>query len=290
MNGTREELLAALVVCPDCKKPFAIRREDAWYCPQDQRTVKLSEGKPIFTPTPGNAHIYEKVERGPDRGTPWRRANWRFLEAQIREQPEEALILDIGAGHGDFAPVLQGRRLLALDIVPYPEVDLVCDLSQCIPFREATFDVLLMMNLIEHVYAFHTLLDAAFYLLKPGGRLLIAVPFMIKIHQAPFDFYRYTHYALRQLAADHGFQVSLLEGYYDPIFFAGEGLRNIRFRVLPELKRPSRWFVRGLLELSEALLSLMGIIVGPGRILSPEQSRSPAAIGYHLVLVKTGKK
>lgn len=280
------ELLLTLLVCPECKEPFAVRQQYLWRCANDGCEVPIHEGKPVFTSMPEEAHVYERIERGSDQGTPWRRANWKFLQEQVKSQEKEALILDVGAGHGDFAQIFAGRKYLAVDVVPYPEIDLACDLGQCIPFRGGTFDMLVLMNVLEHVYHFHELLDALFYLLKPGGSLVVAVPFMIKVHQAPFDFYRYTHYTLRDLARQHRFEITLLEGYYDPIFFMGEGTRNLRFWVLPKLSHLSRWLGRGVLILIEGLISLMKPLIGSGYVKSPDAANNPAAIGYHLVLKK----
>ncbi len=39
---------------------------------------------PIFTPPPDDIVPSEKIARSPDIGTPWRQANWRFLQAQVR--------------------------------------------------------------------------------------------------------------------------------------------------------------------------------------------------------------
>jgi SAM-dependent methyltransferase len=280
------QLLESLIVCPKCKQPFAFKEETLWRCSRDNFEVRIYAGKPVFTPMPETAHVYEKIERGPDQGTPWRQANWKFLQNQVLGQNKEALILDVGAGHGDFAQIFAGRKYLAADIVPYPEVDLACDLGELIPFKENTFDMLVLMNVLEHVYHFDKLLNAMFYLLKPGGSLIIAVPFMIKIHQAPFDFFRYTHYTLQDLAKEHGFEVELLEGYYDPIFFVGEGTRNLRFWVLPKLPRLLRWFARGVLILIEGLIILLKPLIGNGFVKSPDVAKNPAAIGYQLVLRK----
>lgn len=280
--------LLSLLVCPDCKHAFEKIDHASLRCTNCGRNIPLLDGKPIFTPMPEAAHVYQSIERGPDQGTPWRQANWRFLEQQVRglSKDKDALLLDVGAGHGDFARTYEGRKSLSLDVIPYPEVDLTCDLAECVPFREGSFDMLILMNVLEHVYNFHGLLDSLFYLLKPGGSLIIAVPFMIKIHQAPFDFQRYTHYSLEQMARQHGFEIALLEGYYDPIFFLGEGTRNFRFWVLPKLSRPTRWFGRGLLILIEGLITLLRPIVGKGYLKSPDTAKNPAAIGYHLVLKK----
>jgi SAM-dependent methyltransferase len=280
------ELLSSILVCPNCKKPFSVKEQDFWRCENDGYVVQLYEKKPIFTSMPETAHVYEKIERGPEQGTPWRQANWKFLQEQVEGQNKEALILDVGSGHGDFAQIFTNRNYLSVDIVPYPEVDLACDLGEVLPFKENTFDMLVLMNVLEHVYHFHKLLDSMFYLLKPGGSLVVAVPLMIKVHQAPFDFFRYTHYTLQDLAKEHGFEVEMLEGYYDPIFFVGESIRNLRFWVLPKLPRLARWISRAVLILIEGLINLLRPFIGKSYTKSPELAKNPAAIGYHVVLRK----
>ena len=155
-------------------------------------------------------------------------------------------------------PLLNGRRSLALEIYPYPEVDVVCDLTQVNPFRPGSFDAALLMNVLEHVYDTHNLLASLCQLLKPGGVLLVAVPFMVKMHQVPVDFVRYTHFALERLGAEHGLSVERLEGYYDPVFFLGEGLGNLKNAVLPALPASRRYPARLLLGGIQALASLLG--------------------------------
>jgi len=47
--------------------------------------------------------------------------------------------------------------------------------------------------------------------LRPGGKLLLNVPFLYRIHEAPHDYYRYTEFALRRFAEQSGFDLLLLQ-------------------------------------------------------------------------------
>jgi SAM-dependent methyltransferase len=255
-------------------------------CTSCGKAVPVERDIPLFTSPPPGLQPSEKLERGPESGTPWRQANWRFLEQQVASLDKDALILDVGAGRGDFAAVFAGRHCLALDVYPYPEVDLVCDLAQVNPLREAAFDAIALMNVLEHVEDTCALLNALSRLLKPGGRLIVAVPFLVKVHQAPVDFVRYTHFALQRLGEAHSLKVELLEGYYDPLFLLDESLGNLRWSVLPTLSPARRRLGRLLLAGVQNLARGQGAVVGKGKLLPPAQSRSQAAIGYHVVYRK----
>ena len=248
--------------------------------------MPLQDGIPIFTPPPPGLQPSEKLRRGPEIGTPWRQANWRFLEQQVAALAPEATLLDVGAGRGDFASLFQGRETWALDVYPYPEVDIVCDLTQSNPFRQGCFNAVLLMNVLEHVYDSHTLFTSLAGLLKPGGSLVIAIPFLVKMHQEPLDYMRYTHYALRRLGADHGLELAHLEGFYDPISLLGEGIGNLKWAVLPEERGLPHYAGRLLLAGIETLASALGRVIGPGRVRSPETARSHAPTGYHVVYRK----
>jgi SAM-dependent methyltransferase len=284
-KAIKPELIERLA-CPNCGNPAL---EDAVHqlrCPTCSYCAALEDGVPLFTTPPANLVPSEKIQRGPEIGTPWRQANWRFLNEQIARLDRDAAILDVGAGRGDFAPAFEGRTSVSLDVYPYPEVDIVCDLTQTDPFRPGSFEAVTLMNVMEHIYDTHTLLHTLARLLKPGGILITAIPFMVKIHQAPVDFVRYTHFALSRLGVDHGLALDLLEGYYDPVFFLGEGIGNLRWGVLPTVKGPRRYLARALLAGIQALSNSLGVVLGKGVTSDPLKARSMAPTGYHVVYRK----
>jgi len=129
-------------------------------------------------------------------------------------------------------------------------------------------------------------------LLKPGGHLIVAIPFMVKLHQAPVDFVRFTHFALQKLAVDHRLQVEFLEGYYDPLFFLGEGIGNIRNAALPDLlssqslSKADRLAARLYLKGIQIFANQLGRLLGPGKPVDPAKTRSMAPTGYHILYRK----
>lgn len=271
------------LACPQCERQSLEETEARLFCPVCGFSAIIQAGVPLITPPPPGLVPSEKIPRGPGLGTPWRQANWRFLQEQAARLEREAVILDVGAGRGDFADLWAGRRVIALDVYPYPEIDLVCDLTLANPFRPGSFDAVALMNVLEHVYDGHALLGALARLLKPGGVLIVAIPFLVKIHQAPVDFVRYTHFALERLGREHGLTVETLEGYYDPVFFLGEALGNLRWSVLPGLPRRRRLPARLALAGIQGFSSLLDRLVGKGQARPPAQARSLAPTGYQVV-------
>jgi SAM-dependent methyltransferase len=277
--------LSEVIQCDRCGEELAALGERL-ECLGCGHSIPLLGAVPIFTPPPEGIQPSEKLVRGPEVGTPWRQANWRFLEEQISSLPDEALILDVGAGRGDFADLFQERNYLALDVYPYPEVDIVCDLTQTNPFREGSFDAILLMNVLEHVYDTHALLSRLAKMLKHGGALLVAIPFMVKMHQVPIDFVRYTHFALGRLGREDGLEVESLEGYYDPVFFLGEGVGNLKWSVLPTIRGTRHYVGRALLGGIQVLNQALQRVVGPGVTQPPSKMHSLAPTGYQIVYRK----
>jgi len=274
--------LQSIFICPQCHSKFSLQ-EKYWVCSKCGFKVSLVDNKPVFTPIPQGIIPSEKQDRGPHLGTRWRQANWDFLERQVKKLNKKTIILDVGAGHGDFQALLKHMSYVGVDIYPYSEIDVVCDFSYCMPIKKNSVDVAVLMNLCEHIYQPQALLSKLRYALKPRGLMILTIPFMLKIHQAPLDFARYTHYALEKMAAESGFRIEVIEGFYDPAGLMAEVERYFRFWQLPQLNKIKRMFARlslGSIRMNSFLLQL---IAGKGQSKHPSQSIYPAPTGYQMV-------
>jgi SAM-dependent methyltransferase len=76
-------------------------------------------------------------------------------------------------------------------------VDVPCDLNQPLPFGDSTFDTIIISDVLEHIAQPDLLWSEMARILKPFGKILVSVPFLYRIHEAPYDYYRYTEFALR---------------------------------------------------------------------------------------------
>ncbi len=61
-----------------------------------------------------------------------------------------------------------------------------------LPVAPGTFDMVLSVNTLEHVYDLEGTLQKLIRALKPGGRIVFAVPFLFRMHGCPDDYNRPT--------------------------------------------------------------------------------------------------
>jgi SAM-dependent methyltransferase len=106
--------------------------------------------------------------------------------------------------------------------------------TDTLPYEDRTFDVVLMYNVLEHIYNYHHLLVEARRVVKPDGVLFGFVPFLQRYHPDPHDYFRYTHEALQKMLRDAGYDAVVVK----PI---GLGMFSAQFQTmalsLPRLAR-----------------------------------------------------
>jgi SAM-dependent methyltransferase len=85
------------------------------------------------------------------------------------------------------------------------KADIVANLNEPLPIEDAVADTVLSFSVMEHLSEPQLMLKEAFRILKPGGGLILQVPWQWWIHEAPYDFFRYTPYGLRLLLERAGF-------------------------------------------------------------------------------------
>jgi SAM-dependent methyltransferase len=90
-------------------------------------------------------------------------------------------------------------------------LDVECDLTKDLPFADVSFDSILLSDVLEHLPTPDRLWCEMARILKPGGKVILNVPFCYRIHEEPYDYYRYTKYALQRFAQETGFDTILIK-------------------------------------------------------------------------------
>lgn len=92
-----------------------------------------------------------------------------------------------------------------------PYIDLACDINNSIPLEGNLFDTVILSDVLEHIAKPQNLLSEINRLLKQEGVLIMNVPFLYWIHEAPYDFYRYTEFSLKDYLKSSGFKLEIFE-------------------------------------------------------------------------------
>lgn len=88
-----------------------------------------------------------------------------------------------------------------------------------IPEADNSADMVLMSNILEHIYNYDFSLKEAYRVLKPGGRLVGFVPFFCHYHPGPHDYFRYTDEALKIMFLNAGFKKNEERYKIEPLGF-----------------------------------------------------------------------
>lgn len=166
-------------------------------------------------------------------------------------------LLDLGCGK---APLYGVYKTLATEVTcvdwgnslhQTTHLDQEADLTQPIDLPDQAFDTIILSDVLEHIPVPLDLCREVARLLAPGGKLIMNVPFYYPLHETPYDFYRYTEFALRRFMDDSGMSVIHLE----PIGGAVEIVSDIvsksimklpigGFRAARALQALAWWFAR----------------------------------------------
>ncbi len=108
----------------------------------------------------------------------------------------DTLTLEVGAKRQSYRALFPNT--ISGDIVAYAGLDAQLDAHR-LPFADASFAVLLCTEVLEHCHDPQWVIDEFYRVLQPGGKLILTTRFIFPIHDAPYDYFRFTKYGLRHL-------------------------------------------------------------------------------------------
>jgi SAM-dependent methyltransferase len=117
-------------------------------------------------------------------------------------------LLDVGCGSQPYRRYFHHVNYVGLDIdTPLNRTAAVADYfynGEIFPFDDNSFDSVLCNQVLEHVFNPERFLSEIHRVLKPGGYLLLTVPFVWDEHEQPYDCARYTTFGLKSLMESKG--------------------------------------------------------------------------------------
>ncbi|TMA36013.1 MAG: methyltransferase domain-containing protein [Deltaproteobacteria bacterium] len=164
------------------------------------------------------------------------------LAARLFDVP--APIVEIGSlqtagqeGYADLRALFPGKAYLGCDLVAGPGVDRVED-AEALGFADASVGTIVAAESLEHVADPYRAVAEMHRVVRPGGLVIIAAPFIFPIHHEP-DFTRFTPEGLRRLLSVFPVATAYAQGdaqwphtVYGLAAKAGEAEERARFVAL----------------------------------------------------------
>lgn len=106
-------------------------------------------------------------------------------------------ILDFGGGNKahylDHLRIwMNSGKYESVNIAETMEPTYLIQPDEGLPINEATYDMVLSVNTLEHVYELDATLSELSRVLKKDGQIVLAVPYLYRIHGCPDDYNRPT--------------------------------------------------------------------------------------------------
>lgn len=158
----------------------------------------------------------------------WTVSRDRILSEFIKslEIPCEGNILQLGTGTGNFLSNLGFTDKFGIDIYKYPEpynyfTFIQADVNE-LPLKENKIDLLLMVDLLEHIEDDKRLIKDCFRILRKNGKMIIFVP-SLQVLWSDWDeinmhFRRYTSGQLEKLIENCSAKYKVLKKSYVNFF------------------------------------------------------------------------
>ena len=113
----------------------------------------------------------------------------KFMEFfKKRDEPVKLKVLDLGAGHGALTKKLHemGYDVYACDLFPelfkFDKVECKkADITSVLPYSDNTFDLIIAVEVSEHICNHDTFFSETSRILKQGGKLYISTPNILSL-------------------------------------------------------------------------------------------------------------
>lgn len=123
-------------------------------------------------------------------------SNIEFLKKQLESKNSIGKLLIVGGGTvgRGTESIFQSNRIdvVSFDIYYSDYVSFIAD-AHYIPLKDNSFDVVIIQYVLEHVAEPNVVAEEIERVLKPDGIVYAETPFLEQVHEAQYDYTRFTH-------------------------------------------------------------------------------------------------
>ncbi len=124
-----------------------------------------------------------------------------------------SVVLDYGCATTPYRDLVgPGIEYVGADIAGNAAADVELKADGTVPLPDASVDVVLSTQVLEHVRDPQVYLAECLRLLKPGGYVVLTTHGIMHFHEDPVDYWRWTSEGLSKLLRDTGFEVVEMRG------------------------------------------------------------------------------
>jgi SAM-dependent methyltransferase len=120
---------------------------------------------------------------------------------------EQAIVLDYGCGNMPYRSLFAPHTYIGADLPGNGLATATIDAAGRVEMADASCDVVISTQALEHVHSPSAYLNECFRLLKPDGRLILSTHGYWIYHPDPGDYWRWTGEGLRKMVREAGFEV-----------------------------------------------------------------------------------
>jgi len=148
------------------------------------------------------------------------------LSIFLADKGTDERVLEVGASHKPNRELFP--HVIAGDILYYPGLDLQFD-AHHLPFADKSFSTIVCIEVLEHCHTPQQVINEFHRLLKDDGKLILSTRFVFPIHDAPYDYYRYTKYGLKHLMRE--FSTVNIQEEAETVVTLGVLLQRLAYQV-----------------------------------------------------------
>ncbi|MEI8307580.1 MAG: class I SAM-dependent methyltransferase [Chloroflexales bacterium] len=167
-------------------------------------------------------------------------------------------LVDLGCGAMPYRPILEPRvaRYIGVDLRDNPRADLYMPADGRVPLADASVDIVLSSQVLEHVVSPAAYLSECQRILRPGGILILSTHGYWLYHPNPTDYWRWTGSGLARQIALAGLELQHQEGIMGLGAAAIQLLQDaILAPIPPRLHAPFGLLIQPFVALADACSS-----------------------------------
>ena len=141
----------------------------------------------------------------------------------LRKIPMNSIVVDVGcADRWAERHLTDTCRYIGLDYLETAatrynsNVDIYAT-AMALPFSENSVDVVILFDVLEHFNKCETAISEVVRVLKPGGLVLVQIPFLYPLHDSPYDYQRMTSFGLIDLIERNGLSMDEFDYRGEPL-------------------------------------------------------------------------